>query len=57
MQGLIRVFQGDLVDHPLVCGVVEWRMAVRGRPPGYDAGFPNVDFVLKIMKHRGHAGP
>ena len=57
MQGLIRVFQGDLVDHALVCRVVivddgsseSDRLAMMRE-------FPNVDFVLKNnVEHKGHA--
>jgi len=57
MQGLRRVFQGDIVDHPLVCRVIivddgsseSDRLAMMRE-------FPNVDFVLKNNEeHRGHA--
>ena len=57
MQGLRRVFHGDIVDHPLVCRVVviddsssESDRLVMMRE------FPRVDFVLKNnVEHRGHA--
>ncbi len=57
MEGLRRVFQGDLVDHPLVCRVVivddgsseSDRLAMARE-------FPRIDFVLKNnVEHRGHA--
>ena len=57
MEGLRRVFQGDIVDHPLVCRVIivddgsseSDRLAMARE-------FPRVDFVLKNnIEHRGHA--
>ena len=57
MQGLIRVFKGDLVDHPLVCRVI---IVDDGSSEGdrlvMMREFPNVDFVLKNNEeHKGHA--
>ena len=60
MQGLIRVFQGDVVDHPLVCRVV---VVDDGSSEGdrlvMMREFPNVDFVLKnnIRSIRATPGP